>query len=69
MTNINKIKLSVIIASLSLAGCASKGESRARANDKIDWSKVQHVDAVALDSGVKVIWVNPPYKKPKKPSK
>jgi len=64
MTSLNKIKLVAIVLSLSLVGCASTGESRARANAKIDWTKMQYIDKAALDGNVKVIWVNPPQKKP-----
>jgi len=63
MTSFNKIKLMVVVATLSLAGCASTGESRARANEKIDWTKMQYIDKAALDGNVKVIWVNPPQKR------
>ncbi len=66
MIRLNIIKLALVIVSFSLASCASDGKSRDRANQKIDWTKMQLIDSAAIDSGVKVIWVNPPQRKLKR---
>ncbi len=57
--------LIVSAISLALGACSAKGGGRARYNETIDWNKVQRIDAAALTSNVKVIWVNPPQKKNK----
>jgi hypothetical protein len=53
----------------SLGGCASmssKGDSSAMAgtptNYVVDSAYMNHVDAVANQEGVKILWVNPPDK-------
>jgi len=59
----NMVKLVVVTLCLSIVGCASSGEARKRANQKIDWNKMQQIDSIAYATGVRVIWVNPPQKK------
>lgn len=56
------------VAVLSLAGCASSGNSASLrgasyAPSRVDAVRIAYVEQVARQKGVQVVWVNPPEKK------
>ncbi len=52
-------KLTLIAATLALAGCSSMSTVSTN-SDQIDWQKVQAVDNWARTTGATVVWLNYP---------